>query len=104
MSTCTKRRPEPGGSRPGRLELVANLAEPVRRANYRLELVVWTPTPAESACARSATLAHGLCAEVAGELALDADARGRIAAVARPWRQADIRRPAFSVVVVRMKG
>ena len=80
-------------------ELLAPLLGLLRRPDYRLEVIVWAPTPADSACERSAILAHALRLEILNDANLPNDERIRVLALAMPWKFKDVKRPIFSVVV-----
>lgn len=74
----------------------------VREANYRAEIIVWAPTPADSMLARSVKIAEQIRQELLEEISLPEEYRDRVIAVSQPWRFKDIKRPVFSVVISRV--
>lgn len=75
----------------------------LRRDDYAVEIVVWTPTPSESAWTRSLQLANRLNSEAIELLRLPPNQRRRITAVAQPWISATMERPKVTVSLRRMQ-
>jgi len=83
-------------------DMIIPLVLMARQKGYRVEIVVWCPTPADTACLRAIKTASQLRDELMSDLAPADVAADRIVAVAQPWRFKDVRRPVFSVVISRM--
>ena len=75
----------------------------VRDPKYRAEIIVWAPTPADTAMTRSLKSAEQIRLELIEEISLPDELRDRVIAVCQPWRFKDVKRPIFSVVVSRVK-
>lgn len=69
------------------------------RANYEVEVVLWTPTPAPTAWSRTFKTARLLAAQFIDEAGLTADSQERFRVSARPWLFSDAKRPVMSVIV-----
>jgi hypothetical protein len=74
----------------------------LRRSDYAVEIVVWTPTPSESAWTRSLQTANRLNAEATDLLRLPPNQRRRISAVAQPWISSTMERPKVTVSLRRL--
>lgn len=89
---------------PHHREVLDRLRPLLDRPNYRLHLVVWTPTPRPSAWSRAAAQARGAADEIIAAAQLPPSAAARLVPLAQPWRYRDIRRPILSLVVVKTAG
>lgn len=87
---------------PHHLEALERVRPLLDRPNYRLHLVVWTPTPRPSVWSRAAAQARRAADEFAAAARLPSSAAARLVPLAQPWRYRDIRRPILSLVVVKM--
>ncbi len=83
-------------------EALAQIRPLLERWNYRVNLVVWTPTPHPSAWSRAAGQARRAADEFLIAAHLPPDASARLVPLAQPWRYRDIRRPILSLVVVSL--
>ncbi|MGH7226747.1 MAG: hypothetical protein ACRELF_26320 [Gemmataceae bacterium] len=88
---------------PHHLEALQRVRPLLDRPNYRLHLVVWTPTPRPSVWSRAAGQARIAADEFAAAARLPPDAAARLVPLAQPWRYRDIRRPILSLVVVKVQ-
>jgi hypothetical protein len=81
-------------------DFLTQLLPVLERTNYRVTLIVWAPTPSETAWGRAA----GQARAVADELLAGAStaARARLIAVGQSWPYATFRRPVMSVVIARL--
>ncbi|MEQ9408609.1 MAG: flagellar motor protein MotB [Fuerstiella sp.] len=75
----------------------------LRRDDYAVELIVWTPTPSQSAWLRSLKTAQRLQQEAVQLLRLPPNQIPRITAVAQPWISPTLKRPTVSVSLRRLK-
>ncbi len=73
----------------------------LERRDFRLYLLVWTPTPSESAWVRAAGQARLAADEFVATSGLQPAATKRLIPLAQPWRYRDIRRPVLSLLVVK---
>jgi hypothetical protein len=94
-------RSQPPYLGPQHAEVLEQVRPLLERPNYRLYLVVWTPTPSSSAWQRAAEQARRAAAEFASASALPPSAAERLIPLAQPWRYRDIRRPVLSFLVVK---
>lgn len=83
-------------------ELLRELVPSLKLPDSHVELIVWTPTPANAAWKRSTDLAAQLREAAAEYLQLDAANTGRLTSSSRLWIYSDIQRPALSVVVQKV--
>ncbi len=74
----------------------------VRETGFRAEIIVWAPTPADTAMTRSIKSAEQIRQELLEEISLPEEYRDRVIAVCQPWRFKDVKRPVFSVIVSRV--
>lgn len=79
--------------------LLAELRPDLVRGHTQLELIVWTPTPAEAAWQRSASMASVIAQEAAAFLQLDEQSRTRLMGSSRTWGSSTRKRPVLTVVV-----
>ena len=86
---------------PSQSEVIWQTISVLQRNNFRVFLVVWTPTPAASAWVRAAKQAQVLVAEVAETAQLSAQARSRLIPLGNAWRYPDLQRPVMSLVIVK---
>lgn len=82
--------------------IVVRILPVLRRPNYRVELIVWAPTPSRSAISRAAVQANALRREVIAKTRLPA-ADHRLTGIARTWPYKDVKRPVMSVVFRRVR-
>ena len=82
-------------------EAIHQVLPMLERAKYRLQLVVWAPTPAPAVWARAVDHAALVLAEFAKGAGLEDSTLRRISPEGQPWRYRDIRRPALSLVLTR---
>lgn len=85
------------------LEALHRVVPLLDRPEYRLHVVVWTPTPRPSAWGRAAGQARSAVDEFLASARLSPDAAERLVPLAQPWRYRDIRRPILSLVVVKVQ-
>ena len=88
---------------PHHLEALHQVRPLLDRPNYRLHLIVWTPTPRPSAWSRAADKARLAADELITAERLPPAAAGRLVPLAQPWRYRDVRRPILSLIVVKMQ-
>jgi hypothetical protein len=88
---------------PKQHDMIVPLLLMAQQRGFRVEVVVWAPTPADTACFRSIKTANVLRNELLAELATTKLVEDRIIPVARPWKYRDVRRPIFSIVVSRIE-
>lgn len=89
---------------PGNIPQIAVRVLPVlKRPSYRVELIVWAPTPSQTAIARSAIRASKLRDEILKRSRLPIDASRRLLGVTRTWPYAKMKRPIMSVVIRRVQ-
>lgn len=84
-------------------EALAQVRPLLDQPNYRLHLVIWTPTPRPSAWSRAAEQARRVADEFVAAAQLPPDAAARLVPLAQPWRYSDIRRPILSLIVVKVE-
>jgi Membrane MotB of proton-channel complex MotA/MotB len=84
-------------------DMVVPLVLMAQQKGYQVDIIVWAPTPADTACLRSLGVASELRDELLADLGQIGIASERITPVAQPWRFKDIRRPVFSIVVTRFE-
>ena len=77
------------------------LAPYLVRADYEAVLVVWSPTPSESAMKRSMERAAAVADEI--RASLPPGAHPVLMSVAQTWSIADNQRPVFSLILSRVK-
>lgn len=85
------------------LEALHRVRPLLDRPEYRLHLVVWTPTPRPSAWGRAAGQARAAADAFLTSAELPPDAADRLIPLAQPWRYRDVRRPTLSLVVVKVR-
>jgi hypothetical protein len=73
----------------------------LEQSKYRLQLIVWAPTPAPAVWARAVDRASLVLREFAKGADLEESTSRRISPEGQPWRYRDIRRPALSLVLTR---
>jgi Membrane MotB of proton-channel complex MotA/MotB len=71
------------------------------RADYQAVLVVWAPTPSESAMKRTLEKASGVAGEI--RASLPPNANPSFMAVAQTWDAAEHQRPVFSLIISRIE-
>ncbi len=86
---------------PSQSEVIGQIVGVLRRGTFRVFVVIWAPTPAESAWVRSAKQAQLVADEIADMAQLDSAARGRLVPLGQPWRYQNLQRPVMSVVIVK---
>jgi hypothetical protein len=84
---------------PAHNEVLNQLLPLLRRENYRLQVIVWAPTPSETATVRAANQADEVAREVRSRL--DPAVGWRVIGVGQIWRFRDVRRPVFSATVIK---
>ena len=82
-------------------EMIIPLLVLAHQKNYRVEITAWATTPAETACTRAMQLAADLREEALGEMNAPPEMRVRVSAIGQPWRHRNVKRPIFSVVIIR---
>jgi hypothetical protein len=87
--------------RPEAQEQVAPLLTLARQQKCKVQVIVWASTPGERACELATLRAARLCDELCACGGYDGLMRSRMVAVGRPWMYRDLRRPAFSLVLLR---
>lgn len=73
----------------------------IRKPDYEIELVVWSPTPSQSAWARTAILADEIRKQITSEFNLDSAQSNSIRCVSRTWIHSVEQRPVVSVRVIK---
>ena len=86
----------------GLRETLRQLAPQMRRPETRIEIIVWTTTPAPSAWERAVRQSTQLRDEAIRFLQLDAAAATRVTASARTWISSTVTRPGASIVLRRV--
>lgn len=86
----------------GLRETLRQLAPQMRRPETRIEIVVWTTTPAPSAWERAVRQSLELRQEAVRFLQLDSDSAARVTASARTWISSSVTRPGASIVLRRV--
>ncbi len=71
------------------------------RRDFRVTVIVWTPTPGARPWGQTAQRANGVLGELVPAVA--AEARGRLVVRAQPWPYRDFQRPALSVAVTKTR-
>jgi hypothetical protein len=84
-------------------EAISQLLPMLEGAKYRLQLIVWAPTPAPAVWARAVDQASLVLREFAKGADLGDSTARRISPEGQPWRYRDIRRPALSLVLTRQE-
>lgn len=79
------------------------VAPMLRRNDYAVEIVVWTPTPSKSAWSRSLGIAQRLHREAVNLLRLPPNQSARVTSVAQPWISKTVKRPKVSVTLRRIQ-
>ncbi len=75
----------------------------LRRPDYAVEIVVWTPTPSQSAWNRSLGIAQRLQREAVNLLRLPPNQEARVTSVAQPWISKTVKRPTVPVTLRRLQ-
>jgi len=91
---------------PSNYDVIAIRILPViRRAGYRVELIVWAPTPAASAISRSVLRANELRNRILSDAGITpkGDVAKRLFGLSRTWPYAKMKRPIMSVVIRRVE-
>jgi hypothetical protein len=86
---------------PGLKETLKNVAPLLRQNQYTVEIVVWAPTPSDTAWKRTAEQASQLRQEAVAWLKPGRDAAQRLTSASRTWFSPTIKRPVASVVLRR---
>ncbi len=74
----------------------------LRRPGYRVELIVWATTPAESAWRRAIAQAGEVSREIGAAARLNDEQMARLQAYGSTWIHSEEQRPALSIVVRRV--
>jgi hypothetical protein len=82
-------------------DVITGIQTVFRESNYRVFLIVWAPTPTESAWTRAATEARVAVQNIAETLELSQGARERLLPFAQTWRYVDVRRPVMTLLIAR---
>ena len=77
------------------------LAPYLMRPDYQVTLVVWAPTPSESAMKRTLDVAVGVAGEI--RASLPSSGNSPIMPVSQTWYAAEHQRPAFSLILSRVE-
>jgi hypothetical protein len=75
----------------------------LRHDNYRVAVVVWATTPNQSAWERAMHQAKEIRTELVELGQLRPDEQQRLVAMARPWHDADKKRPSMSLLVLKLE-
>ena len=75
----------------------------LKRPEYRVEMIVWATTPAESAWKRAVMQTHELTAEFQRGARLNDEQKSRFMCFAATWLSSEVERPAVSIVVRRVR-
>jgi hypothetical protein len=93
---------EPGKTLPSSAKRVlAQVLSMLAKPGYRLEIKLWSPTPANTAIVRTANSAQAIADEVRGMLTGYPDAHKSLRASSGLWGWSDQRRPIMTIVVIR---
>lgn len=100
-----KLTPQPDGTllNPELRAALTGVGPMLRRGDYAVEIVVWTPTPAESAWSRSLKTAARIHKEAVELLRIPPNQQMRLTAVSAPWIDQELKRPTVTVVLRRLK-
>lgn len=98
-----KLNPEPPYLSAELSEISLRILPLLRRGGHRIELIVWSPTPAPSARKRTSKEAQVIVEELLAGAALDSAMRKNIIGISRTWAYKDQKRPVISVVVQKTK-
>ena len=82
--------------------IIVRIIPVLRRPNYRVELIVWAPTPSPSAISRATVQSNALRREILAKTRIPA-AANRLTGLARTWPYKDVKRPVMSVVFRRVR-
>jgi len=66
---------------------------------YRIEIIVWAPTPSHSALRRVTLQAASICESAVKKFNLNAQQKSRVTSAGQPWLFSDAKRPVISIVV-----
>lgn len=75
----------------------------LRRDDYAVEIVVWTPTPSQTAWNRSLEISRKIQREAIELLRLPPNQQARMTCVAQPWISKTLERPTVSVTLRRLQ-
>lgn len=95
-------RSTPPFLKPSHAERLAQIVPVLRRNDYRVYVVCWTPSPAPPAWSRAAETAQRVTEEIASDYRLNAQAQSRLIPLGQPWWYPDIPRPELSFIIVRL--
>lgn len=88
--------------KPSHAEILGQVVPVLRRHDYRVYVVRWTPSPALRSWKEAAEVAKQVTEDIAGDYRLDAEARGRLIPLAQPWWYPDIPRPELSFIITKL--
>jgi hypothetical protein len=84
-------------------DVVWQVVPVLNRSDYRVFLIVWATTPADTAWVRAVEQARAVVDEITESAQLDADARARLIPLGQPWPYAKTRRPIMSLVIAKLE-
>lgn len=85
-------------------ETLNGISPQLRQADYAVEIIVWATTPSQSAWTRAVEQAARLRVEAVQYMQLSPEQQRRVTAVGRSWISSDIKRPAASINLRRLKN
>jgi hypothetical protein len=85
-------------------DVIWQVVPALNKSDFRVFVIVWATTPADSAWIRAANQAKAVADEIAAAAQLDATTRGRLIPLGQPWPYAKIRRPVMSVVISKLEA
>ncbi len=84
-------------------DVVWQVVPVLNRADYRVFLIVWATTPADSAWVRAVSQAQAVAEEISSAAQLDSASRARLIPIGQPWPYVKLRRPVMSLVIAKME-
>lgn len=82
--------------------VITRVARVLRKETHRVEVIVWAPTPSDSARTRTAMQAAGVVKYLQSAAGVSGEAARRIQGTSKTWHYADVKRPVITFAIQRI--